>query len=346
MKVSVIIPVWNDTSRLREALAAVFSSSYPLHEVIVVDDGSDVPVGDAIADFDCKLVRLSPNRGVGPARNAGAASASGDVLFYTDSDVVIAADTIAIGVEALLERPDAAAVVGTYAAHGGPDTFASRLKNLVYHHVHITSDLERFGHFIGNCGLIRASELQAVGGFDAQGPWARCLEDVELGLRLVRSGRRIALCPAMQVVHQREFDVLSLLRSDLFKRAIPWTGLLLRYRGAKLDNCTSTAASLCVLLMFVLAATPLVAVLISAQIALMSGLLGAVGIVLLELPLLHFISSEAGRAFALKAVGMRFLFHGCCALGLIIGLGRYGSLNKERRQNVSATAQPVVLETK
>ena len=348
MKVSVVIPVYNDAHNLRNALAALFRSSHPLHEVIVVDDGSDTPVEEVTADFDCELVRLWPNRGVGPARNAGAARASGDVLFHTDSDFLVAADTIALGVAALRERPGVAAVVGNYAAHGGPDTFSSRLKNLVYHHVHVRSDVENFGHFIGNCGLIRSADFQALGGFDAIGPWARCLEDVELGMRLVRSQRRIVLCPEMQVVHRREFGLVSLLRSDLFKRAVPWAGLLLRYRGPKLDNCTSAGAGLCVLLTLGLVATPLLAVLFTASFALLVALVLVLGVVVLEWPLLRVIGSERGGGFALRAVGMRFLFHGCCALGLVIGVWRYALLemDKRRRHDVSAANQSAALETK
>jgi hypothetical protein len=348
MRVSVIVPVYNDGQNLRHALAAVFRSSHLPHEVIVVDDGSAAPVDEVTAAFDCTLVRLWPNRGVGPARNAGAARASGDVLFFTDSDVLIAPDTIATGVSALRDRPDVAAVVGNYAAQGGPDTFSSRLKNLVYHYVHMTSDVDSFGHFIGNCGLIRSADFHALGGFDADGPWARCLEDVELGMRLVRSQRRIVLCRAMQVVHQREFGLVSLLRSDLLKRAVPWTGLLLRYRDPKLDNCTSPSAGLCVLFTSVLAATPLLATLATGPFALLVALVMALAVIVLELPLLGFIWSERGGWFTLRAAGMRFMFHGCCALGLVIGAGRYVLIDrdKQRRHHVPAASQSAVLETK
>jgi hypothetical protein len=348
MRVSVVIPVYNDAHNLRQALAAVFRSSHPLHEVIVVDDGSDTPVEGVTEGFDCTVVRLWPNRGVGPARNVGAAHAGGDVLFFTDSDVLVGADTIELGVAALRNRLDVAAVVGTYAAHGGPDTFSSRLKNLVYHHVHVTSDVDSFGHFIGNCGLIRSADFHALGGFDEEGPWARCLEDVELGMRLVRTRRRIVLCRAMQVVHQREFDMASLLRSDLFKRAVPWAGLLLRYRGTKLDNCTSASAGACVSCTVVLAATPLVAVLATPSFALVSAVVMALAVIILELPLLRFIRAERGGWFMLRAVGMRFMFHGCCALGLVIGAGRYLLIDREkqRRHHVPAASQSAVLETK
>ena len=44
MKFSVIIPVYNAENTLRECLAAIYRSSYPDFEVIVINDASDFEV--------------------------------------------------------------------------------------------------------------------------------------------------------------------------------------------------------------------------------------------------------------------------------------------------------------
>ena len=87
-QVSVVIPVWRASPEapcwLDEALDSVRAQSFAGWEVIVVDDGSPVPVAPAIAD-DVVLVR-ERNTGPGGARNSGAALARGEFVAYLDSD--------------------------------------------------------------------------------------------------------------------------------------------------------------------------------------------------------------------------------------------------------------------
>jgi hypothetical protein len=67
----------------------------------------------------------------------------------------------------------------------------------------------------------------AAGGFD-EGYTRPSIEDIELGVRLRRAGRRIRLCPEIQATHLKRWTLSSLWRTDVFARAIPWTRLILR----------------------------------------------------------------------------------------------------------------------
>ncbi|MGE3689833.1 MAG: glycosyltransferase family 2 protein [Novosphingobium sp.] len=87
MRISTIIPAYNRADLIGETLRTVLSQSLPPHEVIVVDDGSSDGTPDAVAAFgkDVTLIRQA-NAGAGPARNAGFARSSGDVIHFMDSD--------------------------------------------------------------------------------------------------------------------------------------------------------------------------------------------------------------------------------------------------------------------
>jgi GT2 family glycosyltransferase len=65
-----------------------------------------------------------------------------------------------------------------------------------------------------------------MGGFNENFP-RPSIEDIELGVRLRRSGHRIWLCTDIQATHLKRWDFLTLLRSDILDRAVPWTQLIL-----------------------------------------------------------------------------------------------------------------------
>jgi GT2 family glycosyltransferase len=78
-------------------LESVYKSIYPRIEVIMVDDASEKPVEQALSDkfSGARFVRNSSRRLLSCSRNAGAAAAGGEYLFFLDDDNVI--DPAAIG---------------------------------------------------------------------------------------------------------------------------------------------------------------------------------------------------------------------------------------------------------
>lgn len=86
--VSAIIPTYNRSAFLREAVASVISQSYPVLEIIVVDDGSSEDIEQALSDIvgPIKVVRHPQNRGHSSARNTGIKAAQGDYIAFLDSD--------------------------------------------------------------------------------------------------------------------------------------------------------------------------------------------------------------------------------------------------------------------
>ncbi|MEP4545281.1 MAG: glycosyltransferase family 2 protein [Saccharospirillum sp.] len=86
--VSAVIPTLNRSNYLREAVSSVLNQSYPVLEVIVIDDGSSEDIKQALADIDgpIKIVRHDKNMGHSAARNTGIRVAKGDYIAFLDSD--------------------------------------------------------------------------------------------------------------------------------------------------------------------------------------------------------------------------------------------------------------------
>lgn len=88
MKTSVVIPCYKVDRYLDEAIASVESQSQPVKELIVVDDGSPVPLrirSNWSAPGELIWIRTE-NRGLGAARNVGIARATGEYIAFLDSD--------------------------------------------------------------------------------------------------------------------------------------------------------------------------------------------------------------------------------------------------------------------
>jgi glycosyltransferase involved in cell wall biosynthesis len=224
--ISILIPVYNGAKTLSVCLESVFESAYTQFECIVVDDHSsdDTP---AIAEkFNIRLVRLEKQMGAAFARNRGAEAAQGDVLLFIDSDVKIYPDSLNKIVKAFEENPGIAALFGSYDDQPGCPDFFSQYKNLFHHYTHQISRTEA-STFWSGCGAIRREVFNEVGGFNQHRYANASIEDIELGSRLTSRGYRILLCKDLQVTHLKQWTFFSLLRADIFYRAVPWSKLML-----------------------------------------------------------------------------------------------------------------------
>ena len=98
MKISIIIPTYNEASVIGECLKSLKEQSMSDFEVIVVDDGStDSTVKTIIRlktdDFNLKILR-GEHLGAGAARNLGANQAVGQILVFVDADMTFDIDFI------------------------------------------------------------------------------------------------------------------------------------------------------------------------------------------------------------------------------------------------------------
>lgn len=86
-RVSAIIPAYNRADLLGETIASLIAQTLPPHEIIVVDDGSTDATESVVASFGPAVrYRRIENGGAPVARSVGAQMATGDWLWFCDSD--------------------------------------------------------------------------------------------------------------------------------------------------------------------------------------------------------------------------------------------------------------------
>lgn len=246
-RVSVVIPVFNGGRDLVRCVDAINASSYPAHECILVDDASsDGMTRPAAERHGFRVIELDQQGGPAQARNCGAREASGDILFFTDADVLLHEDAIEIAVNALVNDPQLDAVFGSYDDQPDHPSFLSQYRNLLHHWVHQTSN-ENASTFWSGCGAIRRRVFNNKSGFSPvfHRP---SIEDIELGTRLYLAGHRIRLEKTILCKHMKNWKFWNMLKTDIFSRGVPWMVLMLRARRLPSDLNLGLKSRLAVIL--------------------------------------------------------------------------------------------------
>jgi hypothetical protein len=114
--ISAVIPAYNSAAFIAEAISSIRSQTYPVNEIIVVDDGSADNTGDVTrqAGNDIRYIRQE-NAGPSSARNRGIASASGDLIAFLDADDQWTPERIEKQLEVIRHDPDIVLVAGDMA---------------------------------------------------------------------------------------------------------------------------------------------------------------------------------------------------------------------------------------
>lgn len=107
MRFSVIIPAYNAAATIGDALQSVLDQTYPPHEVIIVDDGSEdntLEVASAYEELPLLLLHQE-NSGLGNARNAAMEVAAGDAWVFLDADDAWLPGKLAAAKKAVKQHP-------------------------------------------------------------------------------------------------------------------------------------------------------------------------------------------------------------------------------------------------
>jgi glycosyltransferase involved in cell wall biosynthesis len=167
IKVSGVIPAYNAEVTIAAAIESTLNQTYPLLEVIVVDDGSSDRTAEIVSRYPVRLIR-QPNAGVARARNAGIEAAQGDWIALLDSD-----DTW---------KPEKTAVQVRYIEPSVGVIYSNRPPEITF------EKLWRGRLSISPSGaLVRKSIFQEIGGFDSR---LQGTEDLNLWQRISRTDWR------------------------------------------------------------------------------------------------------------------------------------------------------------
>lgn len=91
MKISIIIPTYNEEKVLPQCIESLGFQTFTDFEIIVVDDGSTDRTLEVLSELKIKNLKLkiehAAHLGAGAARNLGAGNAKGEILVFVDADM-------------------------------------------------------------------------------------------------------------------------------------------------------------------------------------------------------------------------------------------------------------------
>jgi len=202
---SIVIPTYKRPQYLAACLESVAALDYPaaLVDVVVVDDGGDVPLEGVVAPYrgrlSVTLVRQG-HGGPGAARNTGAAQGRGAFLAFVDDDCRPAPDWLRVLAQHLDAAPST--VVGGLMANALPGNIYSAAGQALIEAVnaYFNADPACANNLItGNLALSRADFWRA-GGFDAT---LLTSEDRDFCDRCQEAGYRLVYAQDVVVAHTR-----------------------------------------------------------------------------------------------------------------------------------------------
>ncbi|HEY0215944.1 MAG TPA: glycosyltransferase family 2 protein [Cellulomonas sp.] len=220
--VRVVCIVYQPGEELSDFARSLATASTADVELVLVDNGTDPTVADAVAaEVGGRVVRTGKNLGYGGGANAGAAGATQPWLVVANPDIVWQPGSLDVLLAAGGRHPTAGALGPALLNEDGTVYPSAReLPSLTqgtghavlgkvwpgnpwtraYQRRQETAGEERVaGWLSGACLVLRRDAFEAVGGFDDD--YFMFFEDVDLGERLGRAGRANVYVPSARVVH-------------------------------------------------------------------------------------------------------------------------------------------------
>jgi GT2 family glycosyltransferase len=248
---SVIVPTCGRTADLSECLRTLRSLSYPRFEILVVDNCPANPstrqLADEIRREDPRVRYVAENRpGSSVARNTGVAAARGELVVFTDDDVVVERDWLDWLVQPFVSDTHVDVVTGLvlpgeletqaqrwFEAYGGfGKGFDRRVYDLGKHRENRFLYPYWGGAFgSGNSMAFRRRCLTTIGGFDAAlgaGSPARGGADIEAFSHAILQGGRLVYEPRSICWHKHRRDEAA-LRRQLVAYGAGFTAILTKW---------------------------------------------------------------------------------------------------------------------
>jgi glycosyltransferase involved in cell wall biosynthesis len=241
--VSVVIPTYNRCNLVQRTIDSALRQTYPVLEVIVVDDGSQDDTREILRKrYGSHIVYLwQENQGESAARNQGTSIARGKYIALLDSDDLWKPDKLKYQVDALECHPDATMVwcgsqfIDLDGRLIDDSMLGSDLRPEDYSLHALLVENRVYGG--GSTCLIRSSALQKIGGFDSN---IRFGEDWDLWIRLRTLGEFLFIPEPLAFIRVHSNTQCHLPRPEHIARKLSDHVLLLEkafsnYTGADHD---------------------------------------------------------------------------------------------------------------
>ena len=219
--VSVIVPAYDVTDFIGDALNSVLAQNFKDYEIIVVNDGSPDTEGleRTLAPYMSRIVYLKQeNRGVSAARNTAIRAARGSLLAFLDGDDVWLPNYLEVQVALILADPTIDVLYPNVLMFGGSSEDGEEFMTICPSKGEVTFErllLQECN--VSNCSIARRETLVRAGLFDES---LRSVEDFDLWLRVIKEGGQIKYHDTVLARYRRRTDSLTADPTSLCKHIL------------------------------------------------------------------------------------------------------------------------------
>lgn len=232
MKVSVVIPTYNEEKGIRQCIESIFANTYPPYEVIVADGGSADKTVE-IAKAAGAVVFDNPQRTAASGRNVGISKASGDIIAFTDGDNYVDEKWIESIIKSFENDSDLDGIGGKVVPAPPANKVEEFWGNLWLRTIMVFGDDEfivdkkslRNSFITANCAY-KKDLLQRIKGFDEW--YGNNAEDVDLMWRAMDSGAKLKYIPDAIVIAHSPTTMKGVKRKS-YRDGVSSTKLQKRY---------------------------------------------------------------------------------------------------------------------
>ncbi len=215
--VTIVLPTYNGSRFLEEAIGSCLAQSYTGFELIIVDDASTDSTPQIIARFQeldrrIRSVRHATNLGLPAALNTGFAISRGELLTWTSDDNLYRPNALAVLVDFMKCNPEFDIVYAGFS-------YVNDQGKVIGRHPALPVEELTYRNTVGACFLYRRIVYEKLGGYDVN---AVQVEDYDFWLRALGSFRFHALAEDLYFyrVHKAALSHQDTDRTKLATRQI------------------------------------------------------------------------------------------------------------------------------
>lgn len=226
LKVSVIVPAWNEAVGILDCIRSLINTSYSNLEIVVVNDGSTDNTDQVVKNFlknqfkktnTTKTLRYfsKPNGGKGSALNYGIKHSTGDIIITLDADTIFDSEAIYHAAR-YFYRTDLDAAVGNVKIANSRSLLGiiQQIEYTVGFYFKRTHSVFNSEYIIGGAfGIFRRNVFEKYGYFDERIK----TEDIELSTRLQSQG-----CQILYIEDAIAYTEGPVAIRDLMKQRLRW----------------------------------------------------------------------------------------------------------------------------
>ena len=234
MKISVVIPTYNEQDGIEECIQSIFRNTFLPHEIIICDGMSDDNTKQIAENLDVTVLE-NKKRIASAGRNLGIEHASGDIIAFTDGDCIADKNWLLEFNKAFKDDEELIGIGGKVIPASPRNDIEEFWGNISLRVIMSFPDEAYFiktrtlndAFITANCAY-RKEALQNVGGFD---DWfGNNAEDVDLSWRLLKSGTKLRYIPE-SVIFARSPTTMKAVMKKSFRNGVSSSKLEKRHSG-------------------------------------------------------------------------------------------------------------------